>query len=1520
MKPKFNCRTLALGTAIVLTFSAQAADVIKSAAGIDLTDGASWGGSVPTSADTAVWSATSLGSGLTLGGSASWNGIQITGAASDIAISGAGALTLGTAGINMEASTVSASISNNIALGGAQTWKAAPSRSLTASGAISGTGPLTIGNPTTSSSVFLTGTAQTLFTGTDLSTIGGAAGLMAGGFVNGTIPLASRGYDLTPSGTTRSYWMKVLDGGFTKAIKVELAQVGGDITVRSLTPKFISGSNLAFNFETGGTAGTLATSSSAAGYGAHTTTLITGAESSGSVILSGPNTFSGGLILNTGTLTLTRDAGFAGGNSQSAGTGSITVNPSASLFNGAGHSIWGGNATTRTVNLNDGIINISAGQEYFHSLNMTGGMVIRGSSSNLLRTGQQAGAGVITTNAHVASATITAALDMTFNTLALNVADGSVANDLTITGVISQNTGVVGQPIKGISKTGAGTALLSGANTFTGNVAINGGTLKLGNKNAFGAFSTAASKVIVAAGASVDFNGIIDATYGYTISGTGVGGNGALVNNGGGIGNGTAQCSNISLADNATIGGTGNWALLTNGFGATNLNLGGFTLTKKGANTFTLVNTTLTAGNITVESGTFATAATASNGSSAAMTLNDTTGVTLSLGTGLSIGSLTGGGPSGGNVSLGANTLTIGGLNTDHTYAGVISGTGNLVKTGSGILTLTGNQTYTGSTTLNGGTLILAGTSATTSVAVNTGATLNTSGTINGPVTIASGGTLTPAGNTISALTTGNATLAGTIVCQIDKSGSTLSNDLLTSTGTLTYAGTLEVTATGDTLALGDSFKLFDAATSYSGEFSATSLPALPTDLFWDLSSLTVDGTITVTDNAPAPDFNPAAGGYVGNTEVTISSGDGTVIHYTIDGSDPLTSGTKVVAASPATVTVPTDTTTFTINAYAVRASGGGTSATVSSTYSTITTPRWNVDENGDWSDVSKWLNNVSPNAAGANVDFFTTEQTGDATVVLDASRTVGSLAFGNNLDMNWTLGVSNSSILTFATGSGDPTVNVIAREATINAPIAGTQGLVKTGAGGLTLTAASTYSGGTNLRSGRLVGASNNAFSSGTITLGETSDPVSLYLSNRADISNAINVSASGTGAVLIGAPDSAGASNATSFLGTVTLNRPATFSGEVVVDRLAFDGRITGNVGTLTVTGGSRTTFQSITNDFVGDVVISGSGTILQASVGSAAEVIPDASSVTVGAGAILQLASSGNGSETINALNGAGTVRTFPTAGFGSNLTIGSANGSGTFSGGLINGTNPLSLTKIGSGTQTLSGINTYTGNTVVSAGTLALADNGRLRFRLTNTTTNTLTGAGTVTLDGDFAIDTSAVTAETGTWLIENVDTLAGPYGTTFQVVDPDGTPWTDAGNNKWTKSASGGNVYTFDETLGTLTLAAGGFESWADANAPGQSINQDHDGDGVPNGIEYFMGLAGSGFTANPAPDSNQKVSWPKGDDYAGVYGTDYVIQNSDDLSTWVDVPIGEVTDADPLEYTLSTGGSKEFTRLKVTGP
>ncbi len=75
----------------------------------------------------------------------------------------------------------------------------------------------------------------------------------------------------------------------------------------------------------------------------------------------------------------------------------------------------------------------------------------------------------------------------------------------------------------------------------------------------------------------------------------------------------------------------------------------------------------------------------------------------------------------------------------------------------------------------------------------------------------------------------------------------------------------------------------------------------------------------------------------------------------------------------------------------------------------------------------------------------------------------------------------------------------------------------------------------------------------------------------------------------------------------------------------------------------------------------------------------------------------------SDTVNGLSGAGTVDGVsgtPT------LTVGDNDQTSSFTGVIKNTASTLAITKIGNGIQTLSGANTYTGNTTINAGTLKL----------------------------------------------------------------------------------------------------------------------------------------------------------------------------------------------------------------------
>ncbi len=236
----------------------------------------------------------------------------------------------------------------------------------------------------------------------------------------------------------------------------------------------------------------------------------------------------------------------------------------------------------------------------------------------------------------------------------------------------------------------------------------------------------------------------------------------------------------------------------------------------------------------------------------------------------------------------------------------------------------------------------------------------------------------------------------------------------------------------------------------------------------------------------------------------------------------------------------------------------------------------------------------------------------------------------------------------------------------------------------------------------------------------------------------------------------------------------------------------------------------------------------------------------------------------------------------------------------------------ITKTGGSLLDLYGINTYSGDTTVSAGSLTLVDNAGLRFALTDDASNKVTGAGTATFDGDFTIDTTAVTVTTGTWTLVNTTTKS--FGSTFTVVgftaNGDGVTWamTDAGK-----------TWTFVETTGVLTLTVAGsdYDTWAAGFPPADVSNPvgDNDGDGLTNQQEYAFGLNPTlGSSVNPITVPLNKTT--------GMFtytrratpaasGLTYAVFISTDLATWMEdfnateTVTGPVDGVETVEVTLS---------------
>ena len=201
--------------------------------------------------------------------------------------------------------------------------------------------------------------------------------------------------------------------------------------------------------------------------------------------------------------------------------------------------------------------------------------------------------------------------------------------------------------------------------------------------------------------------------------------------------------------------------------------------------------------------------------------------------------------------------------------------------------------------------------------------------------------------------------------------------------------------------------------------------------------------------------------------------------------------------------------------------------------------------------------------------------------------------------------------------------------------------------------------------------------------------------------------------------------------MFGGGTLRSTATFS--VAANRgmaLTGPGTVATDPGTTLTYGGIIAGAGSLTKLGTGTLLLSGVNTYTGATAVSAGTLrlgatnaIGAASAVTVAAGAIFDL----NGfSDVIGSLAGAGTV-TSGAAG-AVILTVGGNNSSTAFSGIAQNGSGTVALTKTGTGTLTLSGANTYSGTTTVTAGTLLV--NGSQAASPVSVNGGTLGGVGTV----------------------------------------------------------------------------------------------------------------------------------------------------------------------------------------------
>jgi fibronectin-binding autotransporter adhesin len=314
-------------------------------------------------------------------------------------------------------------------------------------------------------------------------------------------------------------------------------------------------------------------------------------------------------------------------------------------------------------------------------------------------------------------------------------------------------------------------------------------------------------------------------------------------------------------------------------------------------------------------------------------------------------------------------------------------------------------------------------------------------------------------------------------------------------------------------------------------------------------------------------------------------------------------------------------------------------------------------------------------------------------------------------------------------------------------------------------------------------------------------------------------------------------------------------------------------------------------------------GTGTLTLATAGSG-ELIINGGTVTTTA-SLLKGTGAGTATVTING----GTLDMGGTNIGAATNTVVLAAQSGTLQNvGQIN--NGAGLTKSTAGTLILAGTNTYTGDTTVSDGILELADNAQIKFVLGATTgsNNRLTGAGTVTLGGDFNIDTSAADGlSSGSWTLVDHSTLAETYNSNFSVVG-----FTDAGGNKWTKPNGASSSYTFDEATGVLTLGpSASYASWIAGfglTGPDALATADPDFDGIDNAAEMvFGGNPATGMDAALLPTIEMVSADPDGN----LVFADYLLftYRRTDLSVTAGVTAACETDTDLIApWSTAVGG------------
>ncbi|HFL1236688.1 TPA: fibronectin-binding autotransporter adhesin ShdA [Salmonella enterica subsp. enterica serovar Meleagridis] len=685
---------------------------------------------------------------------------------------------------------------------------------------------------------------------------------------------------------------------------------------------------------------------------------------------------------------------------------------------------------------------------------------------------------------------------------------------------------------------------------------------------------------------------------------------------------------------------------------------------------------------------------------------------------------------SGDNSYSGGTTITGGTLTADHAdslgtgtiaNSGVLqvgegelentlSGTGSLVKTGTGELTLSGDNTYSGGTTITGGTL-----TADNADSLGTGAVAN-----NGVLQVGEGelkNTLSGTGSLVK-IGTGELTLSGdnTYSGGTTISGGTLTADHADSLGsgdidnsgvlqvgegelenTLSGSGSLVKTGTGELTLSGDNNTYFGDTTIAGGTLIAANVNALGSGNIDNSGTLMLDANgafklANVTTHSGATTAL-AAGSTLDAGQFTQEDGSTLSIDLGAATDDAVITADSVTLGGTLNVTgIGSVTDSWTPEAYTY---------TLIDSDSAITS---------DFDDLT---------IAGMNredVDFLTIDGKVDETDNTNYDLTA-SLSWYADRD-----NATTNAHGTFTLSDPDGSFNVAATLTDVDDTLdPGSRwdgkSLTKEGAGTLILSGDNDYSGGTTINEGTLVAASTTALGTGLVDNNAT-----LVLDADGEVSAAggITTHSGATTQLALGTSLDLGDSALIQQDGStlnVELNSDsvqplitggsATLGGDLVVSDASLQARA------------SDAEFQSFKlMDMDSD--ISGDFTSLTMNLTDKPDYLTVTGTINPADASEYLLTEGLSWNATVTSATPAhGTFTLGAGDSFEVTSVLGDKTGNGDWDG--------KSLTKLGAGKLTLSGANTYTGDTNVQEGTLWLSGDGSIGEMGSQQAVNVASGA-------------------------------------------------------------------------------------------------------------------------------------------------------------------------------------------------